>query len=457
MAEITAALVKELRERTGQGMMECKKALVAAGGDIEKAIDDMRASGAIKAAKKAGNVAAEGAIAARVEGGRGLLIEVNSQTDFLALQDDFKAFVKESLDEAFAQKLTEAAPLIASRESAREALVAKCGENVNIRRLARAEGDVVGAYLHGHRIGVLVVLKGGNEELAKHVAMHVAASNPAVLSPSDVSEELIAKEKEIFLQLNAEKIAGKPENIVENMVKGRIAKFLAEASLVEQPFVKDPEVISTITYRELRELSYMGATVLHEDSIFPLRQEGIPIHVLNTNAPQDPGTMIVENTCSKPKFTITGIAGKKGFASITVEKSMMNTEIGFGRKVLGVFEDNNLSFEHMPSGIDTMTVFVHQNEFAEKEQQVIAGLHRAVQPDSIDLESDLALIAVVGRGMRRTRGTAGRIFSALAHAHVNVKMIDQGSSELNIIIGVENRDFETAIKAIYDIFVVAQI
>ena len=228
--------------------------------------------------------------------------------------------------------------------------------------------------------------------------------------------------------------------------------------LVTDPrIVKDPEVISTITYRELRELSYMGATVLHEDSIFPLRQEGIPIHVLNTNAPQDPGTMIVENTCSKPKFTITGIAGKKGFASITVEKSMMNTEIGFGRKVLGVFEDNNLSFEHMPSGIDTMTVFVHQSEFAAKEQQVIAGLHRAVQPDSIDLESDLALIAVVGRGMRRTRGTAGRFFSALAHAHVNVKMIDQGSSELNIIIGVENRDFETAIKAIYDIFVVAQI
>ena len=228
--------------------------------------------------------------------------------------------------------------------------------------------------------------------------------------------------------------------------------------LVTDPrIVKDPEVISTITYRELRELSYMGATVLHEDSIFPLRQEGIPIHVLNTNAPQDPGTMIVENTCSKPKFTITGIAGKKGFASITIEKSMMNTEIGFGRKVLGVFEDNNLSFEHMPSGIDTMTVFVHQSEFAAKEQQVIAGLHRAVQPDSIDLESDLALIAVVGRGMRRTRGTAGRIFSALAHAHVNVKMIDQGSSELNIIIGVENRDFEIAIKAIYDIFVVAQI
>ncbi|HCN44866.1 MAG TPA: elongation factor Ts [Pseudomonas sp.] len=242
MAEITAALVKELRERTAQGMMECKKALVAAGGDIEKAIDDMRASGAIKAAKKAGNIAAEGSIAVRAEGGRGLIIEVNSQTDFLALQEDFKAFVKDTLTEAFEQNVTDVAPLIASRESAREALVAKCGENVNIRRLSAVEGDVIGSYLHGHRIGVLVVLKGGDEDLAKKIAMHVAASNPAVVRPEDVSEELVAKEKEIFLQLNAEKIAGKPENIVENMVKGRIAKFLSEASLVEQAFVMDPEV-----------------------------------------------------------------------------------------------------------------------------------------------------------------------------------------------------------------------
>ena len=242
MAEITAALVKELRERTGQGMMECKKALVAAGGDIEKAIDDMRASGAIKAAKKSGNIAAEGSIAVRVEGGRGLIIEVNSQTDFLALQDDFKAFVKESLDEAFEQKLTEVAPLIASRESAREALVAKCGENVNIRRLSAVEGEVVGAYLHGHRIGVLVTLKGGDAELAKDIAMHVAASNPEFLLPSEVSAEAIEREKGVFLQLNADKIAGKPENIVENMIKGRISKFLAEASLVEQAFVMNPEV-----------------------------------------------------------------------------------------------------------------------------------------------------------------------------------------------------------------------
>lgn len=244
MAEITAALVKELRERTGLGMMECKKALVAAEGDIEKAIDDMRAAGAIKAAKKAGNIAAEGSIAVKIaaDGKAGMIIEVNSQTDFLALQDDFKDFVAASLDKAFADNLTDAAPLIAAQEEARLALVSKCGENVNIRRLTRVEGDVVGSYLHGHRIGVLVVLKGGNAELAKDIAMHVAASNPAVLSPADVSEELVAKEKEIFLQLNADKIAGKPENIVENMVKGRINKFLAEASLVEQAFVKDPEI-----------------------------------------------------------------------------------------------------------------------------------------------------------------------------------------------------------------------
>lgn len=244
MAEITAALVKELRERTGQGMMDCKKALTAAGGDIEKAIDDMRAAGAIKAAKKAGNIAAEGAIAIKVadDNARALIIEVNSQTDFLALQDDFKGFVNASIEKAYAENMTDAAPLVAAMESDREALIAKCGENVNIRRLTAVEGEIVGSYLHGHRIGVLVTLKGGNVELARDIAMHVAASNPAVLSPADVSEELVAKEKEIFLQLNADKIAGKPENIVENMVKGRINKFLAEASLVEQQFVKDPEV-----------------------------------------------------------------------------------------------------------------------------------------------------------------------------------------------------------------------
>lgn len=242
MAEITAALVKELRERTGEGMMDCKKALTKAGGDIEKAIDDMRASGAIKAAKKAGNVAAEGAIALKEDGKSAVLLEVNSQTDFLALQDDFKAFVASSVEKAFADKLTTVEPLIEAQEADRLVLVGKVGENVNIRRLARVEGDVVGGYLHGNKIGVAVVLKGGNVELAKDIAMHVAASNPEFLLPSEVSEEAIEREKAVFLSLNADKIAGKPENIVENMIKGRISKFLAEASLVEQAFVKNPEI-----------------------------------------------------------------------------------------------------------------------------------------------------------------------------------------------------------------------
>ena len=242
MAEITAALVKELRERTGEGMMDCKKALTKAGGDIEKAIDDMRASGAIKAAKKAGNVAAEGAIAIKADDKAAVLLEVNSQTDFLALQDDFKAFVASSVEKAFADKLTDVAPLIEAQEADRLVLVGKVGENVNIRRLARVEGDVVGGYLHGNKIGVAVVLKGGTVELAKDIAMHVAATNPEFLLPSEVSAEAVEREKGVFLTLNADKIAGKPENIVENMVKGRISKFLAEASLVEQAFVKNPEI-----------------------------------------------------------------------------------------------------------------------------------------------------------------------------------------------------------------------
>ncbi|MGL4318780.1 MAG: translation elongation factor Ts [Pseudomonas sp.] len=242
MAEITAALVKELRERTGEGMMDCKKALTKAGGDIEKAIDDMRASGAIKAAKKAGNIAAEGAIAIKDDGKSAVLLEVNSQTDFLALQDDFKAFVAASVEQAFADKLTTVEPLIEAREADRLVLVGKTGENVNIRRLARVEGDVLGSYLHGNKIGVVVALKGGTVELAKDIAMHVAASNPEFLLPTQVSPEAIEREKNVFLSLNEDKMKGKPAEIVEKMIAGRITKFLAEASLVEQAFVKDPEI-----------------------------------------------------------------------------------------------------------------------------------------------------------------------------------------------------------------------
>lgn len=249
-------------------------------------------------------------------------------------------------------------------------------------------------------------------------------------------------------------------SIVARAVKADVYENWTDVSgfMVADPRIIDnPVSIETITYKELRELSYMGASVLHEDAIFPVRREGIPINIKNTNAPDDKGTWIVESTCQKSNYIITGIAGKRGFCAINIEKDMMNSEVGFGRKVLQAFEENEISFEHMPSGIDTMTLVVHQDEFMHKEQKVVGGIHRLANPDAIDIESDLALIAVVGRGMKSQRGTSGRIFSALAHANVNVKMIDQGSSELNIIIGVRNEDFEDAIKAIYDIFVMTQL
>ena len=224
--------------------------------------------------------------------------------------------------------------------------------------------------------------------------------------------------------------------------------------LVADPRIIDnPQPIHVITYRELRELSYMGASVLHEDAVFPVRKAGIPINIRNTNDPEAEGTLIVESTCQKPEYTITGIAGKKGFVAVSIDKDMMNSEVGFCRKALQAFEENGISIEHMPSGIDTMTIVVHADEFMDKEQSVVSAIHRLAEPDSVEIESGLALIAVVGRGMKSASGTAGKLFTALAHKGINIKMIDQGSSELNIIIGVENKDFEPAIEAIYKTFI----
>ena len=245
-------------------------------------------------------------------------------------------------------------------------------------------------------------------------------------------------------------------SIVARAVKADLYENWTDVSgfLVTDPrIVENPEPIEIITYRELRELAYMGASVLHDEAIFPVRREGIPINIKNTNDPSAPGTLIVESTCKKPRYTITGIAGKKGFASVNLEKDRMNTEIGFGRRVLSVFEENGLSFEHIPSGIDTMSVFVQQSDFEEKEQKILAGLHRNVDPDFLEIHSNIALIAVVGRGMKSTEGTAGKLFTALAKEDINIRMIDQGSSELNIIIGVNEKDFEKAIKAIYHAFI----
>ena len=243
---MSIALVKELRDRTGLGMMDCKKALKAADGDVEKAIEEMRKSSGMKAAKKAGRTAADGVVVTRVsdDGSYGVLVEVNSETDFAARDEGFLAFVKSVVDAAYGARETDVAALMAGGlEAQREALVQKIGENISVRRveLVNAEAGVVGAYVHGNsRIAVLVALKGGDQDLAKDVSMHVAAVNPQVVSPDDMPQEAIAKEREIFTAQAQD--SGKPAEIIEKMIGGRLKKFLAENSLVEQAFVKDPDV-----------------------------------------------------------------------------------------------------------------------------------------------------------------------------------------------------------------------
>lgn len=243
MAAISASQVKELRERTGLGMMECKKALVEANGDIEAAIENLRKNSGLKAAKKAGRVSADGVVAAKVseDGTYGQLVEVNSETDFVARDDNFLAFVQQVQDAAFDARQTDVAALMeGALEEARQGLVQKVGENINVRRVADVEGGVVAAYVHGNnKIGVLIALEGGDAELAKDIAMHVAAVNPRFIAPEDVSADVIAKEREIYEAQAAQ--SGKPAEIIAKMVDGRIKKFLSEISLLDQPFVKDPD------------------------------------------------------------------------------------------------------------------------------------------------------------------------------------------------------------------------
>lgn len=260
---MSAAQVKELRERTGLGLLECKNALAAADGDVDKAIEELRKSSGMKAARKAGRTAADGVVTARVadDGSYGVLVEINSETDFVARDENFLAFVARVVDSAFEQRQTDVAALMADElESAREALVQKIGENISVRRVALMEAGsgVVGSYVHGNnRIAVLVALKGGDQDLAREVAMHVAAVSPRVVAPSDMPGEVVDKEKEIFAAQAQE--SGKPPEIIEKMIGGRIKKFLSENSLVEQPFVKDPD----ITVGKL--VSSAGAEILSFD------------------------------------------------------------------------------------------------------------------------------------------------------------------------------------------------
>lgn len=228
-----------------------------------------------------------------------------------------------------------------------------------------------------------------------------------------------------------------------------VSGFLA----ADPRIVENPCVIDTITYRELRELSYMGAGVLHEDSIFPVRFAAIPINIRNTNSPSDPGTMIVPRADNGPgERVITGIAGKKGFSVINLEKDQMNSELGFGRRVLEVLEKEGISFEHLPSGIDTMSVVVASSAIEGRRERIIDQLCKYTKADTISIEDDLALIAVVGRRMVSAKGTAARVVGAISRADINIRMIDQGSCELNIIVAVSASDFEDALRAIYKEF-----
>ena len=231
---------------------------------------------------------------------------------------------------------------------------------------------------------------------------------------------------------------------------------VAGCMMADPRIVRNPEPIRYVTYRELRELSYMGASVLHEDAIFPVRQAGIPTNIRNTNQPDEPGTIIgYEAEDYDSEYMITGIAGHKDFAIINVEKTMMNSELGFGRRLLQAVEEQGISFEHMPSGIDTMCVVVHEDSIAGKKEKLVQRIHELCQPDTVEIHSGLALIATVGRGMVRAKGGASaRLFSALEKAGINVRLIDQGSSEINIIVGVDNLAFENAVRTIYRAFVV---
>ncbi len=253
---------------------------------------------------------------------------------------------------------------------------------------------------------------------------------------SDITGSIVARASESVLYENWTDVSG----------------FL----MADPRIVDSPKPIEVITYRELRELSYMGATVLHEEAIFPVRIAGIPINIRNTNKPTDPGTMIVAHCAADgTKGVITGIAGKKGFSVITIEKDMMNQERGFGRRVLQVLENCGICFEHLPSGIDTMSVVVSTHDLEPVRDLVVNNLCTAVDPDAVTVEDGLSLIAVVGRNMVKATGTAARVCHAVARAEINIRMIDQGSDEINIILGVNDDDFEGAIRAIYARFVEA--
>lgn len=366
---------------------------------------------------------------------------------FAAIQDRFNGIIRElelelSLEREF--------------EAIRMAFMSKCGKDYAASRGEYLNGKILAAYLGYEFVDAAEVIffddsgKFDGELTNTAVADRLKDIERAVIPgfygsmPNDTVKTFSRGGSDITGSIVARAVQA---DLYENWTD--VPGFL----MADPRIVKDPAVIKEITYNELRELSYMGATVLHEDAIFPVRNSRIPINIRDTNAPEEPGTMIVDRRVGGiPDTVITGIAGKKGFKVINIEKDMMNTEIGFGRRVLEVLEKFHISFEHFPSGIDTVGVVVRDTELQNKEKEIITKIQEAVRPDRIVVESEMALIAVVGDGMIRQKGTAAKIFNAIANTEVNIRMIDQGSSELNIIIGVDESDFERALDAIYHAF-----
>ena len=284
-----------------------------------------------------------------------------------------------------------------------------------------------------------------NEALAAELAKHERAVIPGFYGSSAETGEIKVFSRggsDITGSLVARAVAA---DMYENWTD--VSGFL----MTDPRIVDNPKPIERISYIELRELAYMGANVLHEDAIYPARNAGVPINIRNTNKPEDPGTIITAEMEASDRI-VSGIAGHKNFTVIAIYKNTLNAEVGIIRKLLSVLEDNNISFEHMPSGIDTVSLVISNDELDGKLDDLIEQIEARMKPDSIEVHDDIALLAVVGAGMDRKPGTSAKIFTALAENNVNIRMIDQGSSEINIIIGVANDDFETAIRAIYKAF-----
>ena len=286
-----------------------------------------------------------------------------------------------------------------------------------------------------------------NAALAEELAKHERAVIPGFYGSSKETGEV-----KVFSRGGSD-VTG---SVVARAVQADMYENWTDVSgllMADPRIVKDPEPISRISYVERRELSYMGASVLHEDAVFPARKAGIPINIRNTNEPEDPGTIITTEAEEDQQKIISGVAGNKDFTVIAIYKNMMNKEVGFLRRVLTVLEDMDINFEHVPTGIDTISVVISNDELDGKLEDVVDALERQLNPDDITVHENISLIAAVGTGMNRRLGTAAKMFSALAEAGVNIRMIDQGSSEINIIVGVDTEDFEKAIRAIYNAFV----